>query len=102
MKIYKQNGFYFARLTESQKDLLDGLTIGRYVIEKEEIDFVREILGLEDLSTELELRAIRNSVVRHYDSYDDIYDEVEMQKMNNMSGVVSVIDARLFEVGCIV
>ena len=96
-------GFPFAELTQEQKDMMTSLKVGKLFIEKEQIKEVQEKLNLIELD-EIELRAMRNSVVEYLSDKKaeerngkecnwDRFDQLS----NNISGITAVIDQRMFQ-----
>ena len=92
----------FAQLTLEQKLKLNDLTIDRVFITSEEMTYISNFLELEG-KTVMELRAIRNSVVKHYSDESkrhlDCEFKVGLQIMANLSGVTATIDNKIFESG---
>ena len=92
----------FAQLTLEQKLKLNDLTIDRISITYDEMAYISNFLEL-DGKTVSELRAIRNAVVKHYNSESerhlDCNFKIGLQIMANLSGVAATIDNKIFELG---
>jgi len=96
----------FIELTYEQEKTLLNMKVGRAVISAEDIEVVNNTLNLLEINTEAELRGIRNSVVKLFSNATrvlrmlgiDNFKQV-IQLETNMSGIVAVIDSRLFNLG---
>ena len=116
MAITKENGYPFDydRVNSVFNDLVN-VEIGRYTVSQESFEKIRSLLGLADLDTEEELRAVRNAVVRIFgkkeredanigeDGYEIPGKKVDYDKMmywsTKISGITSVIDNELWTKG---
>lgn len=99
----------FANLKNYQKVYLLEAGIGSVIITGKQVKECTRVLGLEDLESEGELRAMRNAVVRFLGNAKEEYRDMEtgefidaqkfFQLSDNMSGIVSVIDNILWRKG---
>lgn len=104
MAITREGRFVFDydRVDAVLMDLVE-VEIGRFTVSKESCERIRKLLGLADLNTEEELRAVRNAVVRRMNSFrdeigeDNIKDLWELQ--TQISGITAVIDNELWNKG---
>lgn len=97
----------FKEFTYEQEKAMINMKVGRAFISEEDIKKVIEILDLDNINSEEELRATRNGVVKCLGNatkvlsmLGDEYFKQEMQISTNMSGIVAVIDNKLFNMGC--
>lgn len=93
--------FQFAELTASQVKSLKAMGIGDTFVTNAEVEYVREVLGLEGIEDVEELRAIRNTVVRELaDASDELMEAGDRkgfwQMRDNMSGITAVIDSAMY------
>ena len=103
------NVMLFATLKNYQKVYLLEANIGSMIITGAQVKETERVLGLDDLETENDLRAMRNAVVRFLaNAKDEYFDEESgefidskkyFQLNANMSGIVCVIDNKLFHMG---
>lgn len=104
MAITREGRFVFDydRVDAVLQDLLD-VEIGRYTVSQESFEKIRSLLGLADLNTEEELRAVRNAVVRRMNSIQDEIGEDNfkdiMALQTQISGITAVIDNELWTKG---
>ena len=104
MAITREGRFVFDydRVDAVLMDLVE-VEIGKFTVSKKSCERIRELLGLADLNTEEELRAVRNAVVRRMNSFrdeigeDNIKDLWELQ--TQISGITAVIDNELWNKG---
>lgn len=93
----------FAELSYTQISKLAKLEVGRHVISEADIKKVEEILKLNEINDCDELTAIRNSVVLNLGDLAEQFGEYDMKKAmqieTNESGIVAVIDSKLFKLG---
>ncbi len=91
----------FKALTEIQLEQLSNMKIDKHFISAADIEKVTDILDLDNLNTEEDLRAVRNSVVRYFMDESDTSSDYDLysQRQTTMSGIVAVIDSKLFEKG---
>lgn len=90
----------FANLTAEQKTYLENAGIGDCFITRDQIAQATEILGLAGKTRE-ELRAIRNSVVRHLADIKTAAREAGDWSLfdtmaNNLSGITCAIDSLIY------
>ena len=94
-----QNGrFWFDyERVDAVFDQLMEVPIDEFTVSNESMNKIRELLKLDEVSKELELRAIRNAIV------DRIHDLIEKDDSNwkklstQMSGLTAVIDNELWK-----
>ena len=104
MAITREGRFVFDydRVDAVLQDLLD-VEIGKHTVSQESFEKIRSLLGLADLNTEEELRAVRNAVVRRISSIKDEIGEDNfkdiMALQTQISGIVAVIDNELWTKG---
>lgn len=104
MAITREGRFVFDydRVDAVLQELLD-VEIGRYTVSQESFEKIRSLLGLADLNTEEELRAVRNTVVRRMNSIQDEIGEDNfkdiMALQTQISGITAVIDNELWTKG---
>jgi len=104
MAITREGRFVFDydRVDAVLQELLD-VEIGRYTVSQESFEKIRSLLGLADLNTEEELRAVRNAVVRRMNSIQDEIGEDNfkdiMALQTQISGITAVIDNELWTKG---
>jgi hypothetical protein len=104
MAITREGRFVFDydRVDAVLQELLD-VEIGRYTVSQESFEKIRSLLGLADLNTEEELRAVRNAVVRRMNSVQDEIGEDNfkdiMALQTQISGITAVIDNELWHKG---
>lgn len=83
--------FVFAELTPEQKTFLDGYTPkDKHFTSFEEIEQIKNVLGLSDQMGREEIRAVRNSVVRYYSGKD---------RSLSMMSVTAAIDYQIAGMG---
>ena len=83
--------------------LVEEVEVGEMFIEAEAIEQIEDILNLNDMDID-ELRAMRNTIVKVFskliDSADDKGDVKEaIASQNKMSGIVAVIDNKIWKLG---
>jgi hypothetical protein len=91
----------FATLTTDQITYIENAGIGAFLVSKEQIDSIADVLDLAGKTVQ-ELAAIRNSVVRHLADLSSAAREAGDWKTfdqmhNNMSGITAVIDKYTFQ-----
>lgn len=103
-EITRDREYYFDydRVDTVLQELLD-VEIGKFTVSQESFEKIRELLGLADLDTEVELRAVRNAVVRRMNSIMDEIGEDNFKDMwalqTQISGITAVIDNELWTKG---
>lgn len=104
MKTTFIDGHWFAELNNEQKHFIETVPIGDFVISEEHVEKVKKVLNLEKITSEGDLRAIRNSVVKHLDKkFEEYQDDIDIKLakrfLTNISGITHVIDNELFKRG---
>ena len=95
----------FATITTDQMVKLQEVEINRFVISKESMDKVAEILELNGKDPK-ELTAVRNTIVKFYsDKADEAREAFDWDEFDanhiRMSGITAVIDNILFNMGAL-
>lgn len=94
-KIYEENNFNFVELTESEIKLLSEIEPERMFVSKTNIDKIKQILKLEELSNE-ELQPTRNAIVKYFTENQE---ERFNDNWTRMSMIVAVIDDEIYKRG---
>ena len=102
MKLKQEGKHMFAQIPEEILDELNAIEFDRFLISQEQIALVKSILGISSNDDIEYVRAIRNSIVRYYGKFIEMYSDEKIQDFVNfekyntkMSAITCALDTIL-------